>query len=32
MPDLRIDMKRYRTRGNAVFVEAANSGTVHAPR
>jgi hypothetical protein len=27
MPDLRIDMKRYRSRGDVVFVEAANSGT-----
>src|SRR5215218_2984442 len=29
MPDLFIDMKRYRSRGNAVFVEAANSGTIN---
>jgi len=28
MPDLFIDMKRYRARGSAVFVEAANCGTV----
>lgn len=28
MPDLLIDMKRYRARGDAVFVEAANSGTI----
>lgn len=28
MPDLSIDMKRYRARGDAVFVEAANSGTI----
>lgn len=29
MPDLFIDMKRYRARGGAVFVEAANSGTIN---
>lgn len=29
MPDLRIDMQRYRARGDAVFVEAANSGTIN---
>jgi hypothetical protein len=29
MPDLFIDMKRYRARGDAVFVEAANSGTIN---
>lgn len=29
MPDLFIDMRRYRARGDAVFVEAANSGTVN---
>ncbi len=29
MPDLRIDMRRYRARGDAVFVEAANSGTIN---
>ncbi len=32
MPDLFIEMKRYRTRGDAVFVEAANSGTVNGTR
>jgi len=32
MPDLFIDMKRYRSRGDAVFVEAANSGTVNGTR
>ncbi|QQS12607.1 MAG: hypothetical protein IPK81_24645 [Rhodospirillales bacterium] len=29
MPDLRIDMRRYRGRGAAVFVEAANSATIN---
>lgn len=29
MPDLFIDMKRWRARGDAVFVEAANSGTIN---
>jgi hypothetical protein len=29
MPDLFIDMKRYRSRGDAVFVEAANRGTIN---
>ena len=29
MPDLRIDMQRYRARGDAVFVEAANTGTIN---
>lgn len=29
MPDLRIDMRRYRVRGSAVFVEAANRGTIN---
>jgi hypothetical protein len=29
MPDLRIEMKRYRTRGHVVFVEAANTGTIN---
>lgn len=29
MPDLCIDMKRYRARGDAVFVEAANRGTIN---
>ncbi|HLG46045.1 MAG TPA: nuclear transport factor 2 family protein [Reyranella sp.] len=28
MPDLFIDMKRYRARGASVFVDAANSGTL----
>lgn len=28
MPDLRIDMRRYRARGDTVFVEASNRGTV----
>lgn len=28
MPDLGIDMQRFRSRGDAVFVEAANRGTV----
>jgi ketosteroid isomerase-like protein len=28
MPDLRIDMLRYRSRGSTVFVEAANRGTI----
>jgi hypothetical protein len=32
MPDLFIDMRRYRSRGNAVFVEAANSGTINGTR
>jgi ketosteroid isomerase-like protein len=32
MPDLYIDMKRYRSRGDAVFVEAANSGTINGTR
>lgn len=32
MPDLHIDMKRYRARGNVVFVEAANSGTINGTR
>lgn len=32
MPDLFIDMKRYRSRGIAVFVEAANSGTINGTR
>lgn len=32
MPDLFIDMKRYRSRGDAVFVEAANSGTINGTR
>jgi ketosteroid isomerase-like protein len=32
MPDLFIDMKRYRSRGDAVFVEAANSGTINGIR
>ena len=32
MPDLYIDMKRYRARGDAVFVEAANSGTINGTR
>ena len=32
MPDLFIDMKRYRARGDAVFVEAANSGTINGTR
>jgi len=32
MPDLHIDMKRYRARGDAVFVEAANSGTINRTR
>jgi ketosteroid isomerase-like protein len=29
MPDLRIDMMRYRARGPVVFVEAANRGTIN---
>jgi hypothetical protein len=29
MPDLFIDMKRYRARGASVFVDAANSGTLN---
>ena len=29
MPDLTIDMVRYRTRGPVVFVEAANRGTIN---
>ena len=29
MPDLQIDMQRYRSRGDAVFVEAANRGTIN---
>jgi ketosteroid isomerase-like protein len=29
MPDLFIDMKRYRVRGNSVFVDAANGGTLN---
>lgn len=29
MPDLFIDMKRYRERGNSVFVDAANRGTLN---
>jgi ketosteroid isomerase-like protein len=29
MPDLRIDMRRYRARGAVVFVEAANRGTIN---
>jgi ketosteroid isomerase-like protein len=29
MPDLRIDMRRYRARGATVFVEAANGGTIN---
>jgi ketosteroid isomerase-like protein len=28
MPDLQIDMRRYRARGDVVFVEAANRGTI----
>ncbi|HSI02017.1 MAG TPA: nuclear transport factor 2 family protein [Reyranella sp.] len=32
MPDLQIDMKRYRARGDAVFVEAMNSGTINGTR
>jgi hypothetical protein len=32
MPDLFIDMKRYRSRGDAVFVEAANRGTINGMR
>jgi hypothetical protein len=32
MPNLHIDMKRYRARGNVVFVEAANSGTINGAR
>jgi ketosteroid isomerase-like protein len=32
MPDLFIDMKRYRSRGDTVFVEAANSGTINGTR
>jgi ketosteroid isomerase-like protein len=28
MPDLQIDMRRYRSRGATVFVEACNRGTV----
>lgn len=30
MPDLRIDMRRYRARGETVFVEAHNRGTIRA--
>lgn len=29
MPDLFIDMTRYRARGDAVFVEASNRGTIN---
>lgn len=29
MPDLQIEMKRYRVRDSVVFVEAANSGTIN---
>lgn len=29
MPDLTIDMRRFRSRGAAVFVEAANRGTIN---
>ena len=29
MPDLRIDMRRYRARGATVFVQAANRGTIN---
>src|SRR5262249_332015 len=29
MPDLRIDMRRYLARGDTVFVEAANTGTIN---
>jgi len=29
MPDLVIDMKRYRARGTSVFVDAANRGTLN---
>jgi hypothetical protein len=29
MPDLFIDMKRYRARGDSVFVDAANRGTLN---
>lgn len=29
MPDLQIDMRRYRARGDTVFIEAANSGTIN---
>jgi hypothetical protein len=29
MPDLFIDMKRYRSRGDSVFVDAANRGTLN---
>lgn len=32
MPDLFIDMKRYRARGDTVFVEAANCGTINGIR
>jgi len=32
MPDLQIEMKRYRVRDNVVFVEAANSGTINGTR
>jgi hypothetical protein len=32
MPDLSIDMKRYRARGDAVFVEAENNGTINGTR
>lgn len=28
MPDLHIDMRRYRARGDVLFVEAANRGTI----
>jgi hypothetical protein len=31
-PDLFIDMKRYRSRGNAVFVQPANRGTINGTR
>jgi ketosteroid isomerase-like protein len=32
MPDLFIDMKRYRARGDSVFVDAANSATLNGTR
>jgi ketosteroid isomerase-like protein len=32
MPDLHIDMKRYRARGGVVFVDAANSATINGTR
>lgn len=32
MPDLYIDMKRYRARGESVFVDAANRGTLNGIR